>query len=60
MSHVTCIMSSAFVDPWEMLNNFCFRVYAQMSLFTGVNVNAFFWTSSPLPVTNPIIELVPS
>ena len=24
-----------------MLNNFCFHVYAQMSLFTGENVNAF-------------------
>ena len=29
MSHVTCLMSNAYVDPWDMLNNFCFRVYAQ-------------------------------
>ena len=29
MSHVTCLMSNAYVDPWDMLNNFCFQVYAQ-------------------------------
>ena len=52
-------MSNAYVDPWDMLNNFCFHVYAQMSLFMGVNVNGIFLTS-PLPVTAPIIELVPS
>ena len=23
---VTCDMSNAFVDPWDMLNNFCFHV----------------------------------
>ena len=28
-------------DPWDMLNNFCFHVYAQKSLFIGENVNAF-------------------
>ena len=28
-------------DPWDMLNNFCFHVYAQKSLFIGQNVNAF-------------------
>ena len=22
-------MSNAYVDPWEMLNNYCFHVYAQ-------------------------------
>ena len=59
-SHVTCLMSNAYVDPWDMLNNFCFHVYAQMSLFMGENVNDFFLTAAPLPVTNPIIELVPS
>ena len=52
-------MSNAYVDPWDMLNNFCFHVYAQMSLFMGENGNDFFWTS-PSPVTKPIIELVPS
>ena len=41
MSHVTCLMSNAYVDPWDMLNNFCFHVYAQMSLFMGVNDNGF-------------------
>ena len=29
MSHVTCHMSNAYVDRWDMLNNFCFHVYAQ-------------------------------
>ena len=42
MSHVTCLMSNAYVDRWDMLNNFCFDVYAQMSLFIGVNDNVFF------------------
>ena len=48
-------------DPWDMLNYFCFHVYAQMSLFIGENGNDFFWTSSsPSPVTLEFIELVPS
>ena len=34
-------MSNAYVDPWDMLNNFCFHVYAQKSLFIGENGNAF-------------------
>ena len=32
MSHVTFLMSNAYVDPLDMLNNFCFHVYGQMSL----------------------------
>ena len=28
-------------DPWNMLNNFCFHVYAQKSMFIGENGNAF-------------------
>ena len=60
-SHVTCHMSNAYVDPWDMLNNFCFDVYAQKSLFIGENSNDFFWTTpSPSPVTLEFIELVPS
>ena len=37
-----------------MLNNFCFHVYAQKSLFIAENCNGFFGTSSsaaPSPVT---------
>ena len=52
-------MSNAYVDPWEMLNNFCFHVYAQMSLLMGENDNVFL-TAGPWPVSEPIIELVPS
>ena len=52
------------VDPRDMLNNFCFHVYAQKSLFIAENCNAFFWTSTatatPDPVTLEFIELVPS
>ena len=59
MSHVTCLMSNVYVDHWDMLNNFCFHVYAEMSLFVGENDNAYFLTT-PLPVSEPIIELVPS
>ena len=29
-------------EPRDMLNNFCFHVYAQKSLFIGENVNVFF------------------
>ena len=32
----------------DMLNNFCFHVYAQKSLFKVENVNAYFLTSSSL------------
>ena len=66
MSHVTCLMSDAYVDRWDMLNNFCFHVNAQMLLFMGENVNAFFrafltaFLTPPSPVSEPIIELVPS
>ena len=31
--HITCQRSNAYFDPWYMLNNFCFHVYAQKSLF---------------------------
>ena len=33
IAHVTCHMSNAYVDPWDMLNNFCFHVYAQKWVF---------------------------
>ena len=33
MSHVTCLTSNAYVDPWDMLNNFCFEVYTQKWVF---------------------------
>ena len=48
--------------PGEMLNNFCFHVYAQKSLFIVENDNDFLGTSttSPSPVTLEFIELVPS
>ena len=29
MSRIKCKMSNAYIDPWDMLNNFCFHVYAQ-------------------------------
>ena len=46
----------AQVDPRDMLNNFCFHVYAQKSLFIVENVNAFFGTSttSPYPLSTDI------
>ena len=52
----------ALVYPWDMLNNFCFHVYAQKSMFIGENGNPFFLTSasSSSPVPLPFIELVPS
>ena len=50
----------AQVDPRDMLNNFCFHLYAQKSLFIAENCNGFLGTSSPSPVTLDVIELVPS
>ena len=46
----------------DILNNFCFHVYAQKSLFIGENCNGFFLTlsSPPDPLTLEFIELVPS
>ena len=43
------------VDPWDMLNNFCFYVYAQMLLFVGENDNGYFLTAAvpPSPVSGP-------
>ena len=32
----------AYVDPWDMLSNFYFQVYAQKSQVMGENDNAFF------------------
>ena len=52
----------ALVDPRDMLNKFCFHLYAQKSLFIAENCNGFFLTasSSPSPVSLEVIELVPS
>ena len=53
----------AQVDPRDMLNKFCFHVYAQKSLIIVENANDFFWissSSSPSPVSLEFIELVPS
>ena len=54
--------SQTKVDPRDMLNKFCFHLYAQKSLFIGENCNGFFFTSSssPSPVSLEFIELVPS
>ena len=41
-------MSNAYVDPWDMPNNFCFHVQAENSVFLGENGNAFFDTTSTL------------
>ena len=59
-SHTLSISHSITLD---MLNKFCFHLYAQKSLFIGENCNAFFLTaaaSPPSPVTFEFIELVPS
>ena len=57
-SHTLSISHSITLD---MLNKFCFHLYAQKLLFIGENCNGFFGTSSsPSPVTLEFIELVPS
>ena len=63
MSHCACHMSSmsnAYVDPWDMLNYFCF-----LCLCSKVTVNrrkwqCFFTPSAPYPDSLDFIELVPS
>ena len=50
MSHVACLMSNAYVDPWDMLNNFCFHVYAQILLCMGEKCNAYFLTAAAAAV----------
>ena len=35
-------MSNAYFDPWYMLNNFCFHVYAQKSLYIANKENNVF------------------
>ena len=46
----------------DMLNNFCFHLYAEKSLFIGENCNVFFTSSAPppSPVSLGVIELGPS
>ena len=38
--YVKCQMSNAYVDPWDMVTNFCFHMYAQKSLFIVIGENA--------------------
>ena len=40
---------NACVDPWTMLNNFCFHVYAQKSLFIGFMAKWFVFYVVTLP-----------
>ena len=43
MGHaVICHESKAYVDPWNILNNFCFNVYAVNSLMVG-EIGIFSW-----------------
>ena len=46
ISHVKCQRSNAYFDPWYMLNNFCFHVYAQKSLIISEIGNEYFSTAS--------------
>ena len=45
------VLQNLQIDPWDMLNNFCFNVYAQKSLFIDENDNVYFWTAPPYPVS---------
>ena len=44
-------------DPWDMLNNFCFDVYAQKSMFIGENGNDFFGTTTAAHPWSPDIRV---
>ena len=41
-------------DHWDMLNNFCFHVYARKSLFIGENNNAFYFGTSASTNPSPV------
>ena len=56
ITHVKCHMSNAYVDPWDMLNNFCFMSIVK-SWCLLVKMTIFFWTTGPLPVSDPVIEI---
>ena len=44
-------------DPWGMLNNFCFDVYAQKSMFIGENGNGFLGTTAAAHPWSPDIRV---
>ena len=45
-SHESCeLREMVSVDPWDMLNNFCFHHYAQKSVFMSENCNGLFYIS---------------
>ena len=44
--HMSHVMSNAYVDPWNMPNNFCIHVYAQKSLIISEIGNEYFFTSA--------------
>ena len=62
LSHVTCYMWNAYVDFWDMLNNFCFHVYAQKWVFVIMShvtfrlshVTCYMWNAyvDPLDMLN--------
>ena len=39
ISSVKSQVSNAYVDRWDILNNLCLHVYAQMSLFMEIKCN---------------------
>ena len=49
--------TTSHVDPWDILNNFCFHVYAKKSLFIGDNDKIKIWTAS---TTSPVTLDPPS
>ena len=53
ISHITCQRSNAYFDPWYMLNNFCFHVYAQKSLFIA---KQSFYESKATYISSVITE----
>ena len=59
-------MSNAYVDPWDILNNFSFNVYTQKSLFIGekdilthASDIGIHWAGSQLKITEILLIWVP-
>ena len=57
IEHVTCHMSNAYVDLWDMLNNFCFHVSAQKWVFVIMSHVTFRLSHVACYMWNAYVEL---
>ena len=58
IAHVTCHMSNAYVDSWDMLNNFCFDVYAQKWVFVTMSHVTFRMSHVTMRMSHVICQML--